>query len=172
MSSAGVRVVGYSNVIEYRMRRSCTLLSNLSVVACQRDRHPSLSPRSASIFRDPYPWIAISLETATLTGDPVGTHFYHLYRPSAYHHDNLNPRHRISYGHRVCQVCDLRPYRRHANFVWVAPGPRPSGSPWLYYLHLSSFPPGSVDSLEHSFSCGHLRCKRLPHLSSYVGHHK
>ena len=55
MGGMGVRIVGYSNVIKYRMCQSCTLLSNLSVVACRRNHHPSAFLQTVSISHDPFP---------------------------------------------------------------------------------------------------------------------
>lgn len=172
MSSMTVRVVGYSNVIKYRMFRLYMPFSNLSVAACQRDHHPSFSPQTLSVFRDPYLQIVTSSETGTLTDGLVGIHLCRPCRPCrpSCHHGN-NPCHCISGGRRVYPASDPRPYRRHANFVWVGFGPHPSGSPWLYCSHRNPTPLEPVGNLKHFFRGGYSRRKRPSHLSSYAGRH-
>ena len=121
-------------------------VSNLSVVVFQRSRHPLPFLWTVSVPRAPFPWIETSLGTLTLTDGFLDIRLFHTCHPSACHHDIPSSCHRILDDHRVCrQAYDLRPYRRHANFVWA--GLRPSGSPWLYYLHRSLFLPDFVDSL-------------------------
>jgi len=146
-------------------------VSNLSVVVFRRSRHPLPFLWTASVPRAPSPWIGTSLGTLTLTDGFLDNRLCHTCHPSACHHDILSSCHRILDDRRVCrQARDLRPYRRHANFVWA--GLRPSGSPWLYCLHRSLSPPDPVDSLQQSVSHGRPHQIRTLHLSSYAGHRR
>ena len=164
-----VRVIGCSNVIKYRMSRSCSLLSNLSVAACRRDHRPSLSLPTVS-FRDPYPWIVTSSETGTLTDGLVGIHLCRPCHPP-YRHDN-NPCHCTSVDHRVCLASDPHPSHRHASFVWVGFDLRLAGSQWLCCSHRILSPAQPAGNLKHSVSWEDMRWKRPFHLSSYVDHHR